>query len=212
MKRKTVLVLAAIAISISMSDAVLAAEKRLSLNPYGSQLDNDAIFLLSSSHAPIVLPSEFRPTFYNGFTIPDDYKGGALTLELLVESEAVNCSFHLRPDALFRMRLRRSGEFGNTGVGFEGRNASTTPFSLAAGNGIVFAAEDIPHETVRVRFEISDEGEDIPLAPGDGIHFGIFRETNGNDDTCSLPLHVGGMSIVYNNRRGLAGPGGFKRR
>ena len=211
MERKTKLAAAVLAIAIMTSGAAFAKEKRLSLNPYGSELDNDASFVLSQSRAPIVLPAEFRPVFYNGFTIPDDYKDGPLTIELLVESDATHCDFHLRPDGMLRMRLRKFGDTGNAYADFEARDASTTPYSLPGG-GIVFAAEDVANETVRVRFEISDEGHDHPLAPGDGIHFGIFRETNGNYDTCSLPLHVGGMSVVYSDRRIPGAPGGFKNR
>ena len=54
-----------------MSSTAFAADKRLSLNPYGSQLDADATFVLSTNEAPIVLPADARPTFFNGFTIPD---------------------------------------------------------------------------------------------------------------------------------------------
>jgi hypothetical protein len=112
---------------------------------------------------------------------------------------------------MFQMRLKKLGEMGNAYAEFQGRDSSTTPYGVVGG-GVVFAAADVANATVRIRFEISDEGHDHPLAPGDAIHFGIFRETNGNYDTCSLPLHVGGMSVVYSNRRILSGPGGFKRR
>lgn len=211
MNGKTIWAAAILATVMMTSGTAVAKEKRLSLNPYGSQLDNDASFVLSQSRAPIVLPAEFRPTFYHGFTIPDDYEGGPLTVELLVESDATNCDFHLRPDGMLRMRLRKFGDTGNAYADFQGQDASTTPHGIVA-NGVVFAAADVANETVRVRFEISDAGHDHPLAPGDGIHFGIFRETNGNYDTCSLPLHVGGMSVVYSDRRIPTGGGGFKRR
>ncbi len=203
---------AALVVSIVMAAGpALAKEKRLSLNPYGSRLDNDATFVLSQSQAPIVLPAEFRPTFWHGFTIPDDYVDGPLTVELLVESDATACSFHLRPDAMFRMRLRELGDAGNAFADFLGEDASTTPWGIVQ-NGVVFAAADVAGETVRVRFEITDDESDHAFAPGDAIHFGLFRETNGNYDTCSLPLHVGGMSVVYSDRRILTGPGGFKKR
>lgn len=211
MNSKTIWAVAILTFVVMTSGAALAKEKRMSLNPYGSQLDNDASFVLSQSRAPIVLPAEYRPSFWHGFTIPDDYKDGPLTVELLVESDATNCDFHLRPEGMLRMRLRKLGEVGNAYAEFEGRDASTTPYGVVSG-GVVFSASDVANETVRVRFEISDEGHDHPLAPGDGIQFGVFRETNGNYDTCSLPLHVGGMSVVYSDRRLPGAPGGFKRR
>lgn len=176
--------------------------KRLSLNPYGSQLDNGASFVFTAYRAPIVLP-EGRPAFYHGFTVPDDYKGGPLVLELLVESEATACDFHLRHDILYQMGVHS----GNVTGDLRALGASSFPFSFPSVNSIRFDAPDTPDDTIKLRYEIIDG----PFEPGDGIHFGLFRVAGGNDvlDTCELPLHVGGMSIVYNEHPGLQGPGGF---
>lgn len=211
MKKNTWMAMATLALSLLISGSALAAEKRLSLNPYGSQLDNDAEFLLGE-RAPIVLPSEFRPAFYNGFTIPNDYKGGDLMLELLVETDATGCSFHLRTDATHRMQVRGAGDPVGAPVDLIPMNATTTPYGLTNPTGIVFAAEDVAGDTIRIRWELNDNDHSNAFAPGDGIHFGIFRETSGNYDTCEDNLHVGGMSIVYNRDRGLGAPGGYAPR
>ena len=177
--------------------------KRLSLNPYGSQLDGGASFLFHHGRAPIVLPTG-RPAFYHGFSVPDDYKGGPLVIELLVESEAVGCNFNLRHDLLFRMGM----DSGNVTGDLRALSASSFPFGFPSVNAIQFAAPGNPDETVKLRYEIVY----TPLEPGDGIHFGFFRVAGAQDayDSCDLPLHVGGMSIVYDEHPGLQGPGGLE--
>lgn len=214
MKHKKIATWVLIMISMMMSATAFAKPtlKRLSLNPYGSHLE-EASFVQSQSQAPIIFPPNYRPALAHGFTIPDDYKGGSLTLVLLVESQATNCDFHLRPNFLFRMQV--GAEPSDTGAEFRALKASTTPFTLING-GIVFAAPDTVKETVEVQFEISDEGSPRPFQPGDGIHFGLFRETlSGNEapdrDTCYHPLHIGGMSIVYSDSP-IRPVGGLKNR
>ena len=198
---------------VESADSSRPTTKRLSLNPYGSQLDHGASFILSGYDAPIILPENGFPKFHHGFTIPDDYQGGPLILELLVESEATSCDFHMRQTALFRMGVGEPHDWGGASDGLSPLDASDVLYSLPLGNGIVFTAPATPKESVQVRFKISDEGFSRPFEPGDGIHFGIFRVAMlfaGHDlDTCDLPLRVGGMSIVYNKHLGLQGPGGL---
>ena len=144
--------------------------RRLSLNPYGSLLEEPASIDYTQAHAPIELPAG-RPGFAQGFTVPEDYKGGPLVVELLVESEAVGCNFNLRNDFVRYMGMHS----GNGTGGLKALSASSFPYSLPHYSSLLFAAPNDPDETVKLRFEIT-EG---PFEPGDGIHFGLYRVAGG---------------------------------
>jgi len=198
--RKALMFLFAAVITVSSGAALAApAPKSISLNPYGSELDNGAYFTLSKFEAPLNLPSG-RPEFAHGFTVPQDYEKGPLIVRLLVESDDTECVFHLRPNYLYHMS---DGEVGFSGTNFVGLDASV-PFALID-DGVAFVAPAISQETVEVRFEITEFN--LPIVPGDGMNFNIFRAASVDDqvDGCEGPLRVGGMVILYALReeRGL---------
>lgn len=173
---------------------------RLSLNPYGSSLRNGAHFVQSAFDAPISLPDEARSSFFHGFTIPENYTGGPLTLELLVEGFDTGCTFVLSAGALFRMGVGEPRDFGDAVDGLEALDASSPHAISSDHRALGFAAADTPQGTVRVRFVMTDEGFSRPLQPGDALNFGITRlalSALDHWDDCGTDLGIGGMSVVY---------------
>lgn len=202
--RTTILSLTTIAIACTcgMANAAINDKQRLSLNPYGSFLEGGASFIASQSDGAVILPTG-RPQLSHGFTVPQDYKGEPLVLEVLVASEDTYCTFALRTSFLF---VSRAGEVGPIGTNFPGMDATTT--HTANNHGVYFQAPVVAQEAVLVRYGIEEFSQ--PLEPGDAISFGLFRAaaTSDPDDTCEMPLHVSGMSIIYNDR---SAPGGLTR-
>lgn len=133
----------------------------------------------------MVLPDSGVPSFAYGITLPKDYRPGTrLAVRLLWHTPAKDCTIDLRPNATAVSRPGVAHEtVGNASAGLTGPAVLTAPSVAKQTRAAVFSLTP-PKASVN------------PLKPGDGYQFSIFRQTSGND-TCSGPLHITGVSVLY---------------
>jgi hypothetical protein len=164
-------------------------------------MDGGASLIGSGYDGPIRLPANNAfPSFALGFTIPHDYVANAdLIVEIVWETPATGCNFHLRPSFLFRARAGHPRDFGGASSGLNAVDATTT-FTIGPGNAqqITMAAPATAHDGAKVRFRLFPVPGEFPtLQPGDAVDFGIARYDADPRDTCTQVLGVAGISIVY---------------
>jgi hypothetical protein len=174
-----------------------AAQRRLPLESFG-HVEGIAGVADRLYDGLIELPSAGTSSISFGFTVPDDFRQGALELQALVDSPAANCTFAVRAAKLHRARSGRARDAGAADGGFRALGASA-PFTLTSGGkGMTFAAGGEALKARRLRFKIEPNAPEFPaFAPGDAVSFTVERRADEASDTCPNALRWLGSSILY---------------
>lgn len=121
-----------------------------------------------------------------GFHVPPTYTAGdVFTVHLNWHTLSTGCSVELRPNLT---------NFGAVGETFAGGNAAG---GLSSDAGTTLDAPSTANELASTTYTIDPSARGVELAPGDSVHFGLFRSTDAAADTCADDLVIHSVGVSY---------------
>lgn len=163
----------------------------INLQTFGADLDGATVATSGFAGSGILMPGGNDPADRSslawGFQVPPDYTAGdVLTVHLTWHTPSTSCGIELRPNFV---------NFAHVGQAPPGGVADA---GLAAVGGNVLNASATANEVMTKEYTIDASARGgIVLEPHDSVQFGLFRATDGTDDTCADALVVHSAAVTY---------------
>ena len=184
------------------------AESSFGLNPYAAFLKGSAYFNTGYISSGIYLPKDENDesaSFSLGFTVPRDpdiYFINRVLVRVIWSSIGSNCYYDLRNNFVNIAFIDSSSSDNQpdywTRMGNGRVTQSTASLVPTTGNDLIEVWQNDSKTEVGIKeYEIVTDKNGPPPQPGAVVIFGLFRPRSSNSDTCSSPLIIKGIEIVY---------------